>query len=164
MQIFSGWFFQSFQNKHKQCIFSKVSSCLFASFLLQMSRFKGEATFSFATMFDATISVKKTPICEMGKLFDQPIKKYNLMSLNVKALAGRYHSSYFRGTKFYGFKILYLFFLRLFKVATPLFSFPSGRGRGREERRTKTFVSLRTNQRFYSLEMATIPNLFANCF
>ena len=70
------------------------------------------------------------------------------------------------GQKFYGFlqgasaKILYLFFLQLFKVATPLFSFPSGRGGGREERRTKTFVSLRTNQRFYSLEMATVPNLF----
>ena len=68
------------------------------------------------------------------------------------------------GQKFYGFlqgagaKILYLFFL--FKVATPLFSLPSGRGGGREEQRTKTFVSLRTNQRFYSLEMATVPNLF----
>ena len=69
------------------------------------------------------------------------------------------------GQKFYGFlqgagaKILYLFFL--FKVATPLFSLPSGRGEGREERWTKTFVSLRTNQRFYSLEMTTVPNLFA---
>ena len=56
MQIFPGRFFQSFQNKHKQ-YFQKPVVAFLPLFLLQMSRFKGEANFSFATIFDATISV-----------------------------------------------------------------------------------------------------------